>query len=84
MPVGLQQRIDVGQPGAKVGIFPGLDAAMRQAEPAVGLDGLAPQLRHEWIATAGKRLPGRREHVEISLLGLGPELLDGEIHVRIR
>ena len=37
---GLQQRIDVGQPGAKVGIFPGLDAAMRQAEPAVGLDGL--------------------------------------------
>ena len=44
---GLQQRIDVGQPGAQVGIFPGLDAAMRQAEPAVGLDGLAPQARHE-------------------------------------
>ena len=38
---GLQQRIDVGQPGAQVGIFPGLDAAMRQAEPAIGLDGLA-------------------------------------------
>ncbi len=53
---------------------------MRQAEPAVGLNRQPPQAGHEWIARAGKCLPGRLEHVEKGLLGLGPELLDGEVH----
>ncbi len=51
---GLHQRIDVGQPGAEVGIFPGLDAAMRQAEAAIGLDRLGAASSD----TNGSRAPG--------------------------
>ena len=51
----------------------------RPSRPSV-FSYLAPQARHEWIAGARKRLPCRLEHVEKGLLGLGPELLDGEIH----
>ena len=76
----LHQRIDVGKPGAEVGIFPGFDAAMRQAEMPIGLNGLGPQTRHPVVARAGKRLLGSDKHVEISLLGLSAKLLDRQLH----
>ena len=41
---GLSERIGFGQERAEVGIFPGLHAAMGQAQHAVGLDRLAAQL----------------------------------------
>ena len=37
---GADRRIDFGQQRAEVGVFPGLDAAMRQPEPAISLDRL--------------------------------------------
>src|SRR4029079_6147782 len=63
-----EQRISVSQPRTEVGVFPGLDASMRQAEPAVCLDGFAPQAGHKGLARAGERIRGRLEHVEIALL----------------
>ena len=54
--VGLAERIDVGEPRAEVGIFPGLDAAMGQADAAVSPDRRRPQIRDEGIAGAGKRV----------------------------
>ena len=74
------QRIGFGQKRAEVGIFPRLDAPMRQAEPGVCFDRLVPQCRDEGIARAGKTLASALEHVEISLLGLGAELLDRQLH----
>ena len=53
---------------------------MRQTEPAVSLDRLVAQARHEGIARAGKAIARRLEHVEISLLALGAELLDRQLH----
>ena len=54
---------------------------MRQAKRAISLDRLVPQASDEGIARAGKRLAGALERVEISLLGLGAELLDRQLHL---
>ncbi len=70
----------IAQKPAEVGIFPRLDAAMRQPEAAVRLDRLGAQRRDERIARAGKSSASRLEHVEKSLLGLGAELLDRQLH----
>ena len=53
---------------------------MGQTKPAIRLDPLGPQLGHERTARAGKRFLGRFEQIEISLLGLGPKLLDWQVH----
>src|SRR5262249_62073313 len=75
------QRIGIGQTRAEVSIFPRLDAPMRQAEPAISLDGLPPQAGHEGVAGAGEHVGALLEHVEKNLLALGAELLDRQIHV---
>ena len=74
------QRVDLVEARAQIGIFPGLDAAMGQPETAIGLDGLLPQRGDERIVRAGERVGRPGIEVEEFLLGLGPELLDGKIH----
>jgi hypothetical protein len=77
---GADQRVHVAEKRAEVGIFPRLDAAMRQAELGVVFDRVLTQGGNEGLARAGKPGTRRLEHVEIALLALGAELLDRQLH----
>ena len=77
------KRQGLGELGAEIGIFPGLDAAVRQPERGIGVDRSPAKVGGPWIAGAGKRLLRRGIKIEISLLGSRLELFDRELHASV-
>jgi hypothetical protein len=77
---GAGKRQSFGELGAQVGVFPRLDAAVRQPKHAVGVDRLGTQIGNPRIARARQCLLGRVEQVDKGLLGARLELLDRKLH----
>ena len=80
---GAGERQSFCELGAQVGVFPRLDAAMRQPKHAVGVDRLGTQIGNPRIARARQCLLGRVEQVDKGLLGARLELLDRKLHAQI-
>ena len=79
---GAGERQSFGELGAKVGVFPGLDAAMWQSERGIGVDRVDAQIGDPRVAGAGQPLLRRGEQVDKGLLRPRLELLDRKLHAK--